>query len=175
MSIKTCLPYWLLDRLILSKLTILTLWMRAYDLLNPKNTKKSWGLSWGVSTFRQISCKGMDKTKCIPLRHSPMPILFVCKKEGMFQICIDFRILNKQTKKWCISNSLNWRDTGFLYKAQVFSRIDLSKVYHQVAIEPSFIGKTAFFTKYGFLNFLVLLFDWSVHYKYFNSWPLPFF
>ena len=45
-----------------------------------------------------------------------------------------------------------------LFKAQVFSKIDLSTAYHQVAFEPSYMHKTTFFMKYGLFKFLVLPF-----------------
>ena len=45
-----------------------------------------------------------------------------------------------------------------LRKARVFSKIDLNMVYHQVAVELLHMYKTAFLTKYGLLEFLVLPF-----------------
>ena len=45
-----------------------------------------------------------------------------------------------------------------LCKARVFSKIDLSKAYHQVAVELSHTHKTAFLTKYRLFKFLVLPF-----------------
>ena len=52
-------------------------------------------------------------------------------------MCIDFRMLNKQTKIEAYPNPQIDEILDHLCKAQVFLKIDLSKVYHQVAIEPS--------------------------------------
>ena len=73
-------------------------------------------------------------------------------------MCVNFRILNKQTK--IDTYLIPWVDKiiDHLCKSRVFSKIDLSKAYHQVALEPSHMHKTAFLTKYGLFNFLVLPF-----------------
>ena len=82
----------------------------------------------------EYPAKGWIKLSVFPYR---APILFVCKKEEMLHMCINFRMLNKQT---IIDVYLiPWIDEilDCLHKARVFSKIDLSKAYHQVAVEPS--------------------------------------
>ena len=106
-------------------------------------------------TVRRISCKGMDQTECIALQG---PILFVCEKAGTLAMCINFRMLNKQIKIGVylipqINDILDW-----LCKDRVFSKIDLSIVYHQVAVELSNTYTTTFLTKYGLCEFLALPF-----------------
>ena len=54
-------------------------------------------------------------------------------------MCIDFRMLNKQKKNNAYLIPQIDEIFYHLCKAQVFSKIDLSKVYHQVAVEPSYI------------------------------------
>ena len=68
-------------------------------------------------------------------------------------------MLNKQTKTDAYLIPQIDEILDHLYKAQVFSKIDLSKVYHQVSVELSYMHKTAFPTKYGLFEFLVLPFE----------------
>ena len=85
-------------------------------------------------------------------------ILFVCKKEGTLHMCINFRMLNEQAKTDAYPIPQINKILDCLCKARVFSKIDLNKLYHQVAIEPLHTYKTAFLTKYGLFRSLVLLF-----------------
>ena len=73
-------------------------------------------------------------------------------------MCIDFRILNKQAKIYAYPILQIDEVLDCLCKAQVFLKINLSKVYHQVAVEPSHMHKTTFLMKYGLFKFLLLLF-----------------
>ena len=43
-------------------------------------------------------------------------------------------------------------------KFEFFNKIDLSKAYHQVAVEPLHMHKTTFLTKHKLFKFLVLPF-----------------
>ena len=58
------------------------------------------------------------------------PILFARKKDGTLRICIDYRALNKDTKKdaYPIPRIDDLLDR--LQKARLFSKIDLSQGYH---------------------------------------------
>ncbi|KAA0045265.1 ty3-gypsy retrotransposon protein [Cucumis melo var. makuwa] len=85
------------------------------------------------------------------------PVLFVKKKDGLMRLCIDYRELNKVTVKnryplpgltTCLTSC----------KERVFSKIDLRLGYHQLRIRDSDTPKTAFRSRYGHYEFIVMSF-----------------
>jgi hypothetical protein len=86
------------------------------------------------------------------------PALFVKKKDGSLRICVDYHLLNAVTIK--NKYPLPRIDVLFdqLVGAKVFSKIDLRLGYHQIKIRSSDIPKTAFSTRYGLYEFLVMSF-----------------
>ncbi|GKC83729.1 putative reverse transcriptase domain-containing protein [Tanacetum coccineum] len=86
------------------------------------------------------------------------PILFVKKKEGSFQMCIDYRELNKLTVKnrYPLSRIDDLFDQ--LQGSSVYLKIDLRSGYHQLKVCDEDIPKTAFRTRYGRYEFLVMPF-----------------
>ncbi|KAA0035197.1 ty3-gypsy retrotransposon protein [Cucumis melo var. makuwa] len=86
------------------------------------------------------------------------PVLFVKKKGGSMRLCIDYRELNKVTVK--NRYPLPRIDVLFdqLQGATVFCKIDLQSGYHQLRIRDSDIPKTAFRSRYGHYEFIVMSF-----------------
>lgn len=78
------------------------------------------------------------------------------KQKGKLRGVIDYRALNRITKR---NNSTIPRiDEIFdrLGGSTTFSKLDLKSGYHQVRIKPEDVDKTAFTTKYGQFEFLVM-------------------
>jgi hypothetical protein len=89
------------------------------------------------------------------------PILFVKKKDGSLRLCVDFRGLNKISKKDryplpLISDLLD--SPG---KARIYTKIDLQHAYHLVRIQEGDEWKTTFRTKYRSFEWLVMPFGLS--------------
>jgi hypothetical protein len=86
------------------------------------------------------------------------PALFVEKKDKELHLCVDYWLLNAVTIKNkypfpCINIPFDQ-----LAGAQVFSKIDLHSGYHQIKIRAKDIPKTAFTTRYGLYEYLVMSF-----------------
>jgi hypothetical protein len=83
----------------------------------------------------------------------------VKKKDGSLRMCVDYRPLNAVT----IKNKYPLPCIDVLFDQQagvkVFSKIDLRSGYHQIKIRASDVPKTAFSTRYGLYEFLVMSFD----------------
>ncbi|WVZ75956.1 LOW QUALITY PROTEIN: hypothetical protein U9M48_023968 [Paspalum notatum var. saurae] len=87
------------------------------------------------------------------------PPLFVEKKDqGGKRLCVDYRPLNAVT----IKNKYPLPHIDILFDqlggATVFSKIDLRSGYHQIKIREEDIPKTAFSTRYGLCEYLVMSF-----------------
>jgi hypothetical protein len=84
--------------------------------------------------------------------------LFVKKKDGSLRLCVDYRPLNAVT----IKNKYPLPRIDVLFDqlagAKVFSKTDLRSGYHQIKIRPCAIPKTAFSTRYGLYEYLVMSF-----------------
>jgi hypothetical protein len=84
--------------------------------------------------------------------------LFMKKKDNSLRLCVDYHPLNAVT----IKNKYPLPRIDILFDqlagAKVFSKIDLRSGYHQIKIRPSDIPKTAFFTRYGLSEYLVMSF-----------------
>lgn len=80
------------------------------------------------------------------------PVL-VRKKDGTLRWCVDYRALNKVTKKDVFPLPLVYECLDTLTGNVWFSKLDANWAYLQVKVKDSDKGKTAFITKYGSFQF----------------------
>jgi hypothetical protein len=99
------------------------------------------------------------------------------KKDKELRLCVDYRPLNAVT----IKNMYPLPRIDILFDqlvgTQVFSKIELCSSYHQIKIHVEDIPKTAFTTRYGLFEYLVISFgltNASTHFMYLmNSVFMP--
>jgi hypothetical protein len=86
------------------------------------------------------------------------PVIFVDKRDGGRRMCGDFRNLNNVTikNKYPLPRIQDLFDQ--VHGARVFSKIDLRSGYHQIKIKPEDVPKTAFVSRYGHHEYLVVPF-----------------
>ncbi|GJX98338.1 putative reverse transcriptase domain-containing protein [Tanacetum coccineum] len=105
--------------------------------------------------LQELSDKGFIRPSSSPWG---APVLFVKKKNGSFQMCINYRELNKLTVK--NRYPLPRIDDLFdqLQGSSVYSKINLRSGYHQLRVREEDIPKTAFKNRYGHYEFQVMPF-----------------
>ena len=84
--------------------------------------------------------------------------MFIKKKDRTMRLCIDYSQFNKIIikNKYPLSRIADLFDQ--LQGASAFFKIDLRFGYHQLRIKDSNVSKTAFSTRYGYYEFLVMSF-----------------
>jgi hypothetical protein len=105
------------------------------------------------------------------------PALFVKKKDQSLRLYVDYWPLNAITVK----NKYPLPRIDILFDqlagARVFSKVDLRSSYHQIKICPGDVSKTAFSTRYGLYEYLVMSFGLTnapAHFMYLmNSVFMP--
>jgi len=86
------------------------------------------------------------------------PVLLVKKKDGSSRLCVDYRQLNKMTikNKYPLPRIDKLMDQ--LHGSSVFSKIDLRSGYQQILVKADDVQKTAFRSRYGHYEYMVMSF-----------------
>lgn len=85
------------------------------------------------------------------------PVLFVPKKDGSLRLCVDYRGLNKITVKNRYPLPLISEILDRVAGAQYFSKLDVKEAYYQIRIREGDEWKTAFRTRYGLFEQLIII------------------
>ncbi|SGY29992.1 BQ5605_C002g01105 [Microbotryum silenes-dioicae] len=86
------------------------------------------------------------------------PVLFVRKKDGSLRLCVDYRGLNKITRKNRYPLPLIPEALDRIRGAKIYTKLDLRSGYNLVRIKEGDEWKTAFRTRYGHFECLVMPF-----------------
>ncbi len=86
-------------------------------------------------------------------------ILFVSKKDGTKQLCVNYRQLNEITKQNSYLLLLIKELQDWLGRVKWFTSLDLKEAYYWVQMKKGKEWKTAFQTRYKHYKYTVMLFE----------------
>ena len=128
---------------------------------NGREPEVPWGPLYNMSkdellVLRKTLNEHLDKG-FIRVSNSPAaaPVLFVKKPGGGLRFCVDYRALNKLTRKDRYPLPLIQETLRNLSEAKVFTKLDVIAAFHRIRIAEGDEWKTAFRSRFG-------LFEWMV-------------
>ncbi|KAJ1022777.1 hypothetical protein NDA18_005113 [Ustilago nuda] len=112
-----------------------------------------------MSELRRYLDENLEKGFIRPLK-SPArsPVLFVPKKDGGLRLCVDYQGLNEITVKNRAPLPLIKEQLFLLWKARIYTKLDLRAAYNLIWIAKGDEWKTAFSTQLGLYEYLVMPF-----------------
>jgi hypothetical protein len=121
--------------------------------------KPTYRLSFKEMDALKSMIEEMLKNKWIRPSTSPYgaPVMLVSKKEkDTFRLVVDYRQLNNITVKNRYPLPRQDEMMARLHGAKFFSKLDLKSGYYQIRMHPDDIHKTAFRTRYGHFEWMVV-------------------
>lgn len=126
-----------------------------------KDPQIPWGPLYNMSrdellVLRKTLTEYLDKG-FIRVSNSPAaaPVLFVRKPGGGLRFCVDYRGLNKISRKDRYPLPLIYETLQNIGKAKWFTKLDVIAAFHKIRIAEGDEWKTAFRTRYGLYEWLV--------------------
>ena len=128
------------------------------EKVDGKEPKVPWGPLYNMSrdellVLRKTLTEYLDKG-FIRVSNSPAsaPVLFVRKPGGGLRFCVDYRGLNRITRKDRYPLPLIYETLQSIGRAKWFTKLDVIAAFHKIRIQEGHEWMTAFRTRYGLLR-----------------------
>ncbi|KAM4058356.1 reverse transcriptase (RNA-dependent DNA polymerase) [Hirsutella rhossiliensis] len=106
-------------------------------------------------TLTELLDKGFIRVSSSP---AAAPVLMVKKPGGGIRFCVDYRGLNHITKRDRYPLPLLSETLRTIAKARWFTKVDVIAAFHKIRVAPGDEEKTAFRTRYGSFEWLIVPF-----------------